>query len=258
MYAAHTFHYKPVYPLTNPAAEARGLHTLLVKRSLHNESNGPIFFLSFFSNAFYLRRHHCVGRGSHRVVILFERRRRNRLSAHREHERGLPALGRPHREPFERSVYRLVHGSDWTRSLPRLLMRQVHDVRLVHRSVILRVGAARSRSNSLFSPSPFLLPRLAVFPPSFPLFVLFSSSSAHRLAPVPKCGGMMELRKESGTERSGCVAWLSRRAAPSQWLGEVKAPATLASQRPRLFGAVALSVAGMRVAFSPLPSPPLV
>lgn len=68
----------------------------------------------------------------------------------------------------------------------------------------------------------------------------------------------MELRKESGAERSGCVAWLSRRVAPSQWLGEVKAPTTLASQRPRLFGAVALSVAGMRVAFSPFPSPPLV
>lgn len=238
---------------------ARFRHSLQGSRSIHNESNGPIFFLLPFPNAFYLRRHHCVGRGSQRVVILLERRRGNGLSAHREHERGLPALGRPHRQPLERSVYRLVHGSDWTRSLPRLLMRQIHDVRLFHRSVNLRVGAARSRSNSLFFPSPFLLPRLAVFPLFFPLFLLSPSSSAHRLAPVPKCGGMMELRKESGAERLRCVALLSRRATPSQWLGEeVKAPATLASQRPRLFGAVAVSVAGMRVAFSPFPSPPLV
>lgn len=140
------------------------------------------------------------------MVILLERRRGNGLSAHREHERGLPALGRPHRKPFERSVYRLVHRSDWTRSLPSLLMRQVHDVRLVHRSVKLRVGAARSRSNSLFFLpfSPFPPRRIS---PSFPLYLLFSSSSADRLAPVPNCEGMMELRKESGAAAlRGCRA----------------------------------------------------
>lgn len=152
-------------------------------------------------------------------------------------------------------MHRLVHGSDWTRSLPRLLMRQVHDVRLVHRSADLGVGAARSRSNSLF----FFFPPP---PPSFPASPYFPFLSPLLLLerPPPRAGAKMwrdmELRKESGAER--LRAWLSRRAAPSQWLGEeVKAPATLASQRLRLFGAVAVSVAGMRVAFSPFCRPHL-
>lgn len=36
---------------------------------------------------------------------------------------------------------------------------------------------------------------------------------------------------------------------PLEWLGEVKAPTTLASRRPRLFWAVAASAPGMAVAF---------
>lgn len=181
--------------------------TLQQKRPVQTPSQSNVLHTTtkvtdrFFFFFFYLRRHHCVGRGSHRVVILLERRRGNGLSADREHERGLPALDRPHRKPFERSVHRLVHGSDWTRSLPRLLMRQVHDVRLVHRSGDnLGVGAARSRSNShsLFSPLPPFPPRR--ISPSFPLF---SSSSAHRLALVPKCGGIWSCVKRA--ERSGCV-----------------------------------------------------
>lgn len=99
-------------------------------------------------------------------------------------------------------------------------------------------------------------------PPSFPASPYFPFLSPLLLLerPPPRAGAKMwrdmELRKESGAER--LRAWLSRRAAPSQWLGEeVKAPATLASQRPRLFGAVAVSVAGMRVAFSPFCRPHL-
>lgn len=201
------------------------LHTLQQMRSLLTRDKSHVlhttkvtdrFPVSVLSNAFYLRRHHCVGRGSHRVVILLEGRRGNGLSAHGEHERGLPALGRPHRQPFERSVYRLVHGTDWTRSLPRLLVRQVHDVRLVHRSANLGVGAARSRSNSpvFFSPPFSALPPRRNPPPS-------SSSSSLPRAPAAsrRCQnaeGRCSCVKRA--ERSGCVAWLSRRAAPSQWL----------------------------------------
>lgn len=78
--------------------------------------------LTFFSRV-YLRRHHCVRRGSHRVVVLLERRCGNRLSSDRVHQRGLPVLRRPDRQPFEGSVHGLVRGTDRTRSLPRLLMR---------------------------------------------------------------------------------------------------------------------------------------
>lgn len=52
-----------------------------------------------------------------------------------------------------------------------------------------------------------------------------------------KCG--------AGQERRGCQA----EQLPLEWLGEVKAPATLASRRPRLFWAVAASAAGTSVAF---------
>lgn len=57
------------------------------------------------------------------MVILLERRCGNGLSPHCEHERGLPALRCSDRQPFEGSVHGLVHGTDWTRSLSRFLMR---------------------------------------------------------------------------------------------------------------------------------------
>lgn len=50
---------------------------------------------------------------------------------------------------------------------------------------------------------------------------------------------------ERGRERRGCQT----EQLPLEWLGEVKAPTTLASRRPRLFWAVAASAAGMGVAF---------
>lgn len=69
----------------------------------------------------YLRRHHRVWRGSQRVVILFERCSVDRLSS--VHQRGLPALRRSDREPFEGSVHGLIHRTDWTRALSRFLVR---------------------------------------------------------------------------------------------------------------------------------------
>lgn len=71
----------------------------------------------------YLRRHHCGWRGSHRMVILLEWCCGDRLSSDCEHQWGLPALRRSDREPFEGSVHGLIHGTDWTRSLSRFLMR---------------------------------------------------------------------------------------------------------------------------------------
>lgn len=76
------------------------------------------------------------------MVILLEGRRGDGLCSDCEHQRGLPALRRSHRRPFEDSVHRLIHGSDWTRPLSRFLVRQVHDVRFVHRSAHFEATAA--------------------------------------------------------------------------------------------------------------------
>lgn len=105
------------------------------------------------SSRLYLCRHHCGWRRIHRVIILFQGGSGHRLSPHGEHECGLPALRRSDRQPFERSVHRLICRTDWTRSLPRLLMRQVHDIRLVHYLADLKV----SRRDALFLPVLYFL-----------------------------------------------------------------------------------------------------
>lgn len=71
----------------------------------------------------------------------------------------------------------------------------------------------------------------------FSLFSFFFSSFNLCNTPVPNV--------ERGRERRGCQT----EQLPLEWLGEVKAPTTLASRRPRLFWAVAASAAGMGVAF---------
>lgn len=75
-----------------------------------------------------------------------------------------------------------------------------------------------------------------------PTLKVIGSTRAASLSVPPlhagaKCG--------AGQERRGCQT----EQLPLEWLGEVKAPTTLASRRPRLFWAVAASAAGTSVAF---------
>lgn len=137
------------------------------------------------------------------MVILLERRCRDWLSSDSEHQGGLPALRRSHRQPLERSVHRLIHGTDWTRSLLRLLMRQVHDIRFVHCTANVNVQEIGS----------------SLFP-----ILLFS-----RNAPAKMCGKGVKSDRPGGRAAAPC---LSHGAASLQWLGEVKAPDNISIVMP--------------------------
>ena len=150
------------------------------------------------------------------MVILLERRCGDRLSSDSEHER---RLRRAHRQPFEGGVHGLIHGADRTRSLLRLLVRQVHDIRFIHCGSDCTVK--RQVGFSLFF-SPFFS--------FFPLLLLL-----FLITRLPKANAGEESGGGGPGGRADAAPWLSRGAASLQWLGEVKAPDNISIAAPAAF-----------------------